>query len=184
MTGQRNTVARAGYTHDMATVKAIHQALRDADIGFATYLPDTLNHPLVKLIEADQSMLCVGCSREDEGVAIAMGAFLGGRWPVLLTEGSGLGLSGLILARGIVQRTPLLILASHNDALGERHDYHGATRRVTEPLLRGLNIPYVVVTRREDAALFVREAQMSVRGDRRPVAVLFPRHSLHVEDAP
>jgi hypothetical protein len=42
----------------------------------------------------------------------------------------------------------------------------------------------VVVTRREDAALFVREAQMSVRGDRRPVAVLFPRHSPHVEEAP
>jgi sulfopyruvate decarboxylase subunit alpha len=175
--------ARAGYTHDMKLVRALHQALKDAEIGFAAYLPDTLNHPLARLLEADPDMLCVNCSREDEGVAMAMGAFLGGRWPVLLTEGSGLGLSGLILARGIVQRTPLLILASHNEALGERHDYHGATRRVTEPLLRGLNIPYVIVTHREDGPMLVREAQMSVRGDRRPVAVLFPRHSLHVEEA-
>jgi sulfopyruvate decarboxylase TPP-binding subunit len=173
---------RAGYRHDMGTVQAIHHALRDAGIDFATYLPDTLNHPLVRLLEADPAFRCVGCTREDEGVAIAMGAFFGGRWPVLLTEGSGLGLSGLILARGIVQRTPLLILASHNSALGERHDYHAATRRVTEPLLDALHIPYVVVANGADAPLLIREAQLSVRGERRPVAVLFPRHSLHVAE--
>jgi sulfopyruvate decarboxylase TPP-binding subunit len=114
---------------------------------------------------------------------MAMGAFLGGKWPVLLTEGSGLGLSGLILARGIVQRTPLLILASHNDALGERHDYHAATRRVTEPLLKALNIPYVIAMESAKIPLLIREAQLTVRGDRRPVAVVFPRHSLHVEEA-
>ena len=174
---------RAGYTHDMGVLKTIHQALRDAEITFAAYLPDTLNYPLARLLEADPGMICVNCSREDEGVAMAMGAFLGGRWPVLLTEGSGLGLSALILARGIVQRTPLLILASHNSALGERHDYIAATRRVTEPLLDALNIPYVVAMSGEQAPLLIREAQLSVRGDRRPVAVLFPRHSLHVSEA-
>jgi len=170
---------RGGYRHDTEIVRGIHEALRASDITFATYLPDTLNHPLVRLLEADPAVTCVACSREDEGVAMAMGAFLGGRWPVLLTEGSGLGLSALILARGIVQRTPLLILASHNDALGERHDYHGATRRVTEPLLKGLNIPYVIAMDGKSAPLLIREAQLTVRGDRRPVAVLFPRHSLH-----
>jgi sulfopyruvate decarboxylase TPP-binding subunit len=175
---------RSGYTHDLEVVRGLHQALLASDVTFATYLPDTFNYPLVRLLEADPAMLCVGCSREDEGVAMAMGAFLGGRWPVLLTEGSGLGLSALILARGIVQRTPLLILASHNDALGERHDYGAATRRVTEPLLKALNIPYVIAMDGKDVPLLVREAQQTVRGDRRPVAVLFPRHSLHVrEDA-
>jgi sulfopyruvate decarboxylase subunit alpha len=173
-------VRRAGYRHDMAIVDAIHHALVGAGISFATYLPDSLNYPLVRRLEADPSFQCVGCTREDEGVAIAMGAFLGGRWPVLLTEGSGLGLSGLILARGIVQRTPLLILASHNRALGEQHDYHAATRRVTEPLLDALHIPYVVMSDGADAALLIREAQLSVRGERRPVAILFPRHSLHI----
>ncbi|MEV5009982.1 hypothetical protein AB0K74_10495 [Streptomyces sp. NPDC056159] len=100
------------------------------------------------------------------------GAFLGGRWPVLLTEASGLGLSGLILARAIVQRTPMLILAGHNEALGERHDYTAAVRQVSEPLLRGLNIPCVVVRDKREIPTVVREAQLTVRGDRRPVAVL------------
>jgi sulfopyruvate decarboxylase subunit alpha len=175
---------RSGYQHDMGVVAAMHSALRDADISFAAYLPDTLNYPLARRLEGDPAMICVNCSREDEGVAMAMGAFLGGRWPVLLTEGSGLGLSGLILARGIVQRTPLLILASHNSALGERHDYGAATRRVTEPLLDALTIPYVIAMSGREVPMLIREAQMSVRGDRRPVAVLLPRHALHVEEHP
>jgi sulfopyruvate decarboxylase TPP-binding subunit len=182
MTIQQHKGFRGGFRHDGEIVRGIHDALRAADISFAAYLPDTFHYPLVRLLEQDPGVVCVGCSREDEGVAVAMGAFLGGRWPVLLTEGSGLGLSALILARGIVQRTPLLILASHNDALGERHDYHGATRRVTEPLLKGLNIPYVIAMDGRDAPMLIREAQLTVRGDRRPVAVLFPRHSLHVAE--
>lgn len=183
MSNQQPGAVRSGYTHDMAVIAALHRALRESDVSFAAYVPDTLNYPLARLLEADPDMICVNCSREDEGVAMAMGAFLGGRWPVLLTEGSGLGLSALILARGIVQRTPLLILASHNSALGERHDYIAATRRVTEPLLSALNIPYVIAMSGEQAPLLVREAQLTVRGDRRPVAVLFPRHSLHVAEA-
>src|SRR6185437_3463926 len=99
----------------------------------ATYLPETILHPVMTRLEQDPAVTTVCAAREDEGVAMAIGAYLGGQWPVLLTEGSGLGLSALVLARAIVQRTPLLILASHNRVLGERHDYISATRRVTEP---------------------------------------------------
>jgi len=50
---------RAGYSHDMNALKAIHRALRDSDISFAAYLPDTLNYPLARLLEADKDMICV-----------------------------------------------------------------------------------------------------------------------------
>ena len=181
---EQRPATRAGYVHDLAALQGIHQALRAADVSFAAYVPDTLNHPLVKLLDADAAMICVACSREDEAVAMATGAWLGGRWPVVLMEGSGLGMSGLILARAIAQRTPLLILASHNSALGEQHDYHAATRLVTEPTLRALNIPYVVVMDGHDAPRLIREAQLTVRGQLLPVALLFPRHSLAAEPDP
>jgi sulfopyruvate decarboxylase TPP-binding subunit len=115
-------------------------------------------------------------SREDEGIAIAMGAYLGGRLPVALMEGSGLGLSGLILARGLLQRTPLLIIASHNRVLGDQFDYHGATRMVGESTLAALNIPYLVIN---DAAVIqtaVREAVLTIKGQRLPVGLFVPRH--------
>lgn len=174
---------RAGYRHDSHAVELMHLALREAGISFAAHLPDTINYPLIRALEQDPSFISVSCSREDEGVAAAMGAYLGGRWPVLLTEGSGLGLSALALARAVVQRTPMLILASHNSALGERHDYAAATRRVTEPLLQALTIPYVIAMTAAEIPMLIREAQMTVYGDRRPVAVLLPRHVLHEVEA-
>jgi sulfopyruvate decarboxylase TPP-binding subunit len=105
-----------------------------------------------------------------------MGAAFAGKRPLMLMEGSGYGLSGLILARGLVQHTALLIVSSHNSALGEQYDYHAATRLVAEPTLQALGIPYVVLMRIEDAPMVIREAQLTVEGQRIPVAVLLPRH--------
>ncbi|MEV7006614.1 thiamine pyrophosphate-binding protein [Streptosporangium sp. NPDC051022] len=172
---------RARYEHDEAVVEVLYSALRRAGIGFAASVPDTLNYPLVRRFEADPEVISISCAREDEAVAAAMGAFLGGAWPCVMMEGSGIGLSALALARAIAQRTPMLILASHLRALGERHDYHAATRLVTEPVLAALQIPIVPVIDPRDIPMFVREAQMTVQGDRRPVALVFPRHSLHVQ---
>lgn len=173
---------RARYQHDMSTMEVLHQSLKKAGITFLASVPDTLNHPLIRLCDDDPEMTSVACAREDEGIAVAMGAFLGGKWPCVTMEGSGIGLSALALGRAIAQRTPMLLLASHNSALGERHDYHAATRLVTEPVLAALRIPTVVVHDPAQIPLLVREAQMTIRGDRRPVALLFPRHSLHVEE--
>jgi hypothetical protein len=48
MAEQQQGAVRAGYAHDMGAIKAIHRALRAADISFAAYLPDTLNYPLAR----------------------------------------------------------------------------------------------------------------------------------------
>jgi sulfopyruvate decarboxylase TPP-binding subunit len=163
-----------GYNLDNA--RAFHRSMRAAGINFAVYVPDSLLSPIDALLEDDPDVQTVVCSREDEGIAIAMGAYLGGKLPVALMEGSGLGLSGLVLARGLLQRTPLLLIASHNRVLGEQFDYHGATRMVGEATLGGLNIPYSVVN---DPALIettVREAVLPITGQRLPVGLFVPRH--------
>ena len=55
---------------------------------------------------------------------------------------------------------------------------------MTEPLLDALNIPHITARYGAEAPELIREAQMSVVGDRTPVAVLFPRHTLHVAEEP
>ena len=90
----------------------------------AVYLPDSVLYRTMWLLEADPAIDSVVCSREDEGVAIAVGASLAGRLPVALMEGSGLGYCGLILARAAIHRTSLVIIASHSPMLGERFDFH------------------------------------------------------------
>lgn len=159
-----------------AAAREVYAALKGANVDFAVYLPDSVLYPVTDLLEADPQIRTVVCSREDEGVAIAAGAYLGGRRPVVLMEGSGMGYCGLILARALLQRTPMLVLASHNRVLGERFDYHGATRIVGEGTAEGLGIPHLVV---HDAGLLgtsVRGAMQTIQGQKIPVCVFIPAY--------
>jgi sulfopyruvate decarboxylase subunit alpha len=163
-------------TYNVDNAQAIYEALRAGGVDFAVYLPDSLLDPIEELLEADPEVQTVVCAREDEGIAIAMGAALAGKTAVALMEGSGLGLSGLILARGQLMRTPLLLIASHTRALGERFDYHGATRVVGEATLNGLGIPCVVLDDPHLAPTLVREALVTIKGQKQPVGLVVPRH--------
>lgn len=152
---------------------AIFAGLRAAGIGTVLSLPDSILHGVAALAEADPEVRHVVCTREDEGLAIAAGSFLGGQLCALVTEGSGVGYAALILARMQLQRTPVLILASHNPVFGERFDYHGAGRRSSEAVLSGLGVPYAVITDPTDLAARVRDAAVTAAGQRQPVALLF-----------
>ena len=110
------------------------------------------------------------------GMPSAMGAQLGGKVAVALMEGSGLGLSGLILARSLVQRSPLLLIASHDRALGEQFDYHAATRLVGSATLDGLGIPWVAVHSPALIETTIREALLTIKGQRMSVGIFVPRH--------
>src|SRR4051812_13862475 len=137
--------AAGGPRYDLEAAAAFHRGLRAGGVTFATYLPDSLLDPIERLLDNDPEVQTVVCTREDEGIAIAMGAFLGGKLGVALMEGSGVGLSALILARGILQRTPVLVVASHDRALGVQFDYHGATRMVSSAVMESLGIPCVTL---------------------------------------
>ncbi len=143
-------------------------------MNFAVSLPDTALHPVDRLLHDDPEVRTYICSREDEGVAMAIGAYLGGKVPVALMEGSGLGYCSLVLARAQIQRTPLLLLASHSRALGEALDFHGASRLAAEGVLRGLDVPYVVLADRVQAPFLVRQALTTVLGQKTVVALLVP----------
>jgi sulfopyruvate decarboxylase TPP-binding subunit len=166
--------AAGGYNLDNA--QAFYRALRAGGVDFAVYLPDSMLDPIEALLEADTDVQTLVCAREDEGIAIAMGAALGGRTAVALMEGSGLGLSGLILARGLVQRTALLLLVGHASGIGGQFDYHAATRMVGQATLTGLGIPHFTVMDPSSIETLVREALVTVRGQRIPVGLFVPPH--------
>lgn len=168
---------KAGVRYRQEALASFRDGFKAARIDFAVFLPDSMLDGVEQsIVEQGDGIETYQCSREDEGIAMAMGAFLVGKRPVVLMEGSGIGMSALILARGIVQKTPVLLIAGHNSTLGERYDYHGATRLVTEPVLRALNIPYHVLFDPADIRQVIVEAQATVEGQRIPVAILVPSH--------
>jgi len=171
--GDRSTAPRTSLPASAAAREAF-EALRGAGVDFAVYLPDSVLHGVASLLEADPEVRAVVCSREDEGVALAVGAALAGRLAVVMMEGSGMGYCGLILARALLQRTPMLILASHSRVLGERFDYHGATRIAGEGTAEGLGVPRLVV---HDPAMLrtaITGAAQTIRGQKLPVCLFIP----------
>jgi sulfopyruvate decarboxylase TPP-binding subunit len=156
-------------------------SLKANGIDFAVMLPDTVLYALEELLVDDPDIETTVCAREDEGIGIALGACLAGKKPVVLMEGSGLGLSPLILARGALLRLPVLIIAAHNSVYGERWSYHGATRMVTQPTLDMLRIPYHVLRDANELPELIRELSETMSGQKVSTAVLVPRHTC-IED--
>lgn len=166
-----------------SNAEELKESLKAAGINFVVYVPDSWSHLLLKKIVEDKSFTAVGMVREDEGMATAMGAFMGGKNSAIILEASGIGLSGLALGwLGSLQRMALLIIASHT-VLGEREDYHAPSRTVALPILNALNIPSVVLDDIKDARRIFKQAQMTVKGQMTPVCVSLPRHVLWEEDA-
>lgn len=153
---------------------AIAASIVQAGITFVVHLPDSTLWEVPQLLRDQPGVRVIACSREDEGIAIAAGAFLGGSLAVALMEGSGIGYSALILARAQLQRSPLVLIASHSPTLGEAHDYHGATRMAGPGVLAGLGIPHVVAHDARLLGSFVEQAAVTARGQRTVVAVLVP----------
>lgn len=167
---------KAGVRYRQKALESFYEGFRVAGIDFAVFLPDSMLDGVEQLMIERGGIDTYQCSREDEGVAMAMGAFLVGKRPVALMEGSGIGMSALILARGIVQKTPTMLIIGHNSNLGERYDYHGATRLVAEPVLRALDIPHHVLFDPDDIHTVIVEAQATIEGQRLPFGVLVPSH--------
>lgn len=158
--------------------RGVYNGLKAAGIEFAVSLPDATLGPVDALLQADDDVQHAMCSREDEGVAMAVGAYLGGKLPVALMEGSGVGYCGLILARAQAQRTPVLLLVGHSRVLGEQFDFHAATLLAGEGVLRGLGIPYLVMDDPSRTALIVEQAAWTMRGQKTCVGLLVPPYLL------
>jgi sulfopyruvate decarboxylase subunit alpha len=154
--------------------RALYDGIRAGGADLAVYLPDSVLYRTMRLLEADPAIEAVVCSREDEGVAIAVGASLAGRLPVALMEGSGLGYCGLILARAAIQRTSLLVIASHSPMLGERFDFHASSRIAGAATFEGLHIPYRTVTESGSLGELARQALETARSQRVVVGLLVP----------
>ena len=167
---------KMGVRYRQEALESFYEGFKLAGIDFAVFLPDSMLDGVEQLMIERVEIEKFQCSREDEGIAMAMGAFLVGKRPVALMEGSGIGMSALILARGIVQKTPTMLIIGHNSSLGERYDYHGATRLVAEPVLRALAIPYHVLFDPADIRNVIVEAQATIEGQRLPFGVLVPSH--------
>ena len=97
----------------------IHRALGELSVRQVAFVPDAGHTRLIELCQSDSSMRAVPLTTEEEGVALAAGAWLGGQRAVLLMQSSGVGNCVNMLALNQVCRFPLLALITMRGEWGE-----------------------------------------------------------------
>ena len=102
---------------------AVHRTLRTHRVGIVGYVPDAGLKELLVLCQEDRSIRAVPLTTEEEGIGLAMGAWLGGERAVLLFQSSGVG--NLVNALGAVRecRIPLVMLATMRGEEGEMNPW-------------------------------------------------------------
>jgi sulfopyruvate decarboxylase TPP-binding subunit len=158
---------------DEVAASLLRGALR-AGVDSCIYLPDSCLTSGIRAFQNSGMIAMVPCSREDEGVAIAVGLELGGRTAVCMMEASGIGYSALIMARAQAQRTPVIIVASHTAGAGEPYDYHSATALLSEGVFSGLGIPYEVARDPDSLEALMYRVVQTARGQRTSFGLLIP----------
>ena len=106
---------------------------------------------LISELEKDQEIAYLPVTREEEGIGVAAGVFLGGDLAVLLMQNSGLGNAINALASLVgYYRIPMILIVSHRGMPGENIGAQVPMGRATENLLKVLDIPFFAYDSPED----------------------------------
>lgn len=150
----------------------IHATLGELGVRQVAYVPDAGHTRLIELCQSDPKMRAVPLTTEEEGVALAAGAWLGGQRAVLLMQSSGVGNCVNMLALPRVCRMPLLALVTMRGEFGELNPWQLPMGQSTADVLR---LAGVIVQRLDEPARAgetVRAAGNMAFAGQVPVAVL------------
>ncbi len=156
----------------------VFAALRQAGISQVGYVPDAGHARLIELAHAAPDMRAVVLTTEEEGVALAAGAWLGGARAVLLMQSSGVGNCVNMLSLPVNCRMPLLALVTMRGEWGEFNPWQVPMATATPAVLERMGVQVRRADRAEEAAEMVAAAAALAFDSAVPVAVLFSQRLL------
>lgn len=150
----------------------IHDVFRDQGVRQVAYVPDSGHARLIDLVRADRQMRAIPLTTEEEGVALAAGAWLGGERSVLLMQSSGVG--NCINMLGMIQecRVPLLMLVTMRGQWGEFNPWQVPMAQATAPSLAAMGVVLQTADHADEVAETVAAAAKLAFSTCRAVAVL------------
>ncbi len=164
---------RQAQGEDLATDKAwpaeLYRVLKAAQVRQMAYVPDAGHATLIDLFAADPEVISNVLTTEEEGIAIAAGAWLGGQRSVLLMQSSGVGNCINMLSLPAIGRFPLLMLVTMRGEWAEFNPWQVPMSRATQPSLEAIGVrvmraetPQDLVETVEAAAALAYEAGQQV----------------------
>ena len=159
-------------TAPTAWQQQIFDILKRGGVRQVAYVPDAGHAHVIRLVHADPEMRAVVLTTEEEGVAIAAGAWLGGDRHALLMQSSGVGNCINMMSLLDSCRFPFLTLVTMRGEYAEFNPWQGPMSRATPAVMEAMGITVYRVSKADEVEDVVSAALDSVfeAGDR--VAIL------------
>jgi sulfopyruvate decarboxylase alpha subunit len=151
----------------------ILQTLKANDVKLAVHVPDRVLTPLIAAFEADPFFAAFAATREEEGLGIVTGAWMGGMRGVLLMQTSGFATLPNALASLVLPcQIPALMFVSERGTLGEFNLGQAMVWRTMRPVLDALGIEHHTITRHDELAFIVDRSIKQAVATQAPVAFI------------
>jgi sulfopyruvate decarboxylase alpha subunit len=161
-----------------AWAPTVYRVLKEAEVRQACYVPDAGLARLIELLDADRHIATTLLTSEEEGIALAAGAWLGGHRAVLLMQSSGVGNCINMLSLLANCRFPLLALVTMRGEWAEFNPWQIPMGRATAQALELMGVKTMRVDAAEHAADAVASAAVLAFDSDQAVAVLLSQRML------
>ena len=163
---------------DPAWPDEIFACLKSHQVRQLCYVPDAGHARLIRRAHDDAAMQATVLTTEEEGIALAAGAWLGGDRAALLMQSSGVGNCINMLSLMTVCRFPLLTLVTMRGEWAEFNPWQVPMGQATPGVLRQMGVTVLRVDHPGEAAEVVdAAAALAYDGDQQ-VAVLISQRMI------
>ena len=150
----------------------LFETIKRGGVRQVGYVPDAGHARLIDRCRADPDIHDVVLTTEEEGIALAAGAWLGGQRAALLTQSSGLGNCINMLSLARTCRFPLLMLITMRGEWEEFNPWQVPMGSIVDPVLKLCEAEVYRVREPEEVAGIAERAIQQAFGDERIVAVV------------
>ena len=150
----------------------IFDVLRAHDVRQAYHVPDAGHARLIEACQKSDSIRTVVLTTEEEGVALAAGAWLGGQRSVLLMQSSGVGNTINMMGLTKTLRLPFLTLITMRGDWGEFNSWQYPMGQGTPKVLAAMGLQIYSVEQAAEVRATVDAAARAAFNGGQAVAVL------------
>ena len=150
----------------------LFETIKRGGVRQVGYVPDAGHARLIDRCRGDADIHDVVLTTEEEGIALAAGAWLGGQRAALLMQSSGLGNCINMLSLARTCRFPLLMLITMRGEWEEFNPWQVPMGSIVDPVLKLCEAEVYRVREPEEVAGIAERAVQQAFGDERIVAVV------------
>jgi sulfopyruvate decarboxylase alpha subunit len=156
----------------------LHQLFKQQAIRQVSFVPDAGHAALIGLCEADPELRAVRLTTEEEGIALAVGAWLGGDKSVLLMQSSGVGNCINMVSMLSACRMPLAMIVTMRGDWAEFNPWQVPMGHATTNVLEEMGVLVTRADREEDILPLAEGTLRIAYNTLRPAALLIGQRLL------